>query len=43
VIAPLLAWWLWTTILGLLAFPIAYRVFPRLADRGYALSRALGS
>ncbi len=41
-IAPLLVWWLWTAFLGVLAFPIAFRVFPRLADRGYALSRAFG-
>jgi uncharacterized membrane protein len=42
VIAALLVWWFWTAFLGALAFPIAFRVFPRLADRGYALSRAFG-
>jgi len=42
VIGSMVAWWIWTALLGALAFPIAYRVFPRLADRGYALSRALG-
>ncbi|MCJ7511784.1 MAG: DUF2298 domain-containing protein [Anaerolineales bacterium] len=41
-IAPLIAWWIWTALLGALALPIAYRLFPHLADRGYALSRALG-
>ena len=41
-IGYLVVWWLWTAILGGLAFPIAFRLFPRLADRGYALSRALG-
>jgi len=39
---PLIVWWFWTGILGVLAFPLAYRLFPRFADRGYALSRALG-
>jgi len=29
-------------LLGLLTFPLAYRLFPALADRGYSLSRALG-
>jgi YYY domain-containing protein len=37
-----LSWYLVTSILGLLTFPLAYRLFPALADRGYSLSRALG-
>lgn len=37
-----LAWYLTLTILGLLTFPLAYRLLPALADRGYALSRSLG-
>jgi uncharacterized membrane protein len=41
-IFPILAWGFLSTLLGLLAFPFAFRVFPRLADRGYALSRSLG-
>lgn len=36
------AWYLTITLLGLLTFPLAYRLLPALADRGYALSRALG-
>jgi YYY domain-containing protein len=35
-------WYLTLTILGLLTFPLAYRLFPALADRGYSLSRAFG-
>jgi YYY domain-containing protein len=35
-------WYLTITLLGLLTFPLAYRLFPALADRGYSLSRALG-
>ncbi len=35
-------WYLTLTLTGLLAFPLAYRLLPALADRGYALSRALG-
>lgn len=37
-----LSWYLLITLLGWLAFPLAYRLFPALADRGYTLSRALG-
>src|SRR5438045_3622099 len=37
-----LAWYFTITILGLLTFPLAYRLLPALADRGYALSRSLG-
>ena len=35
-------WYLLITVLGWLAFPIAYRLLPALSDRGYATSRALG-
>jgi len=35
-------WYLLITLLGLLAFPLAYKLLPALADRGYALSRILG-
>ncbi len=35
-------WYITITLLGLLTFPLAYHLFPALADRGYALSRALG-
>jgi len=37
-----LLWYLTLTLLGLLTFPLAHRLFPALADRGYTLSRALG-
>ena len=37
-----LAWWLASTILGLLALPIVYRIFNRLPDRGYAFARPVG-
>ncbi len=36
------SWYLTVTLLGWLTFPLAYRLFPALADRGYSLSRALG-
>ena len=35
-------WYLLVTILGLVTFPLAYRLFPALKGRGYAFSRALG-
>ena len=38
----LLLWYLVITLLGWLAFPLAYRLLPFLPDRGYSLSRALG-
>lgn len=37
-----LAWYLAIILLGWLAFPLAYRLFPALADRGYSLARTLG-
>jgi YYY domain-containing protein len=36
------SWYVIITLVGWVAFPIAYRFFPRLPERGYALSRALG-
>ncbi|HEY3309995.1 MAG TPA: DUF2298 domain-containing protein [Anaerolineales bacterium] len=39
---PFILWYLTITVLGLLTFPLAFRLFPALADRGYSLSRALG-
>ena len=36
------AWYLVVTLLSLLTFPLAWRLFPALADRGYSFSRALG-
>jgi YYY domain-containing protein len=37
-----LTWYLTLTLLGLLTFPLAHRLFPALKDRGYTLSRAFG-
>lgn len=37
-----LVWWLASSLLGLAAFPIAYRFLNRLPDRGFAFARALG-
>ena len=37
----LIAWYLLVTLLGWLTFPLAYRLFPALADRGFSLVRAL--
>ncbi len=35
-------WYLGISLLGWLAFPLAYRLLPALKDRGYAVSRTLG-
>ena len=40
--ASFISWYLLTTLLGWLTFPLAYRLLPALADRGYTLSRAFG-
>ena len=37
-----ISWYLSVTLLGWLAFPLAFKLFPALVDRGYTLSRALG-
>jgi YYY domain-containing protein len=37
-----ISWYLTITLLGWLTFPLVYRLFPALADRGYSLSRAAG-
>ena len=37
-----LSWYILITLLGLLTFPLGFYLFPALADRGYALARALG-
>ncbi|MBI3166673.1 MAG: hypothetical protein HYZ24_18460 [Chloroflexi bacterium] len=39
---PFLTWYFTLTLLGLLTFPLAYRLFPTLPDRGYTLARAAG-
>src|SRR3990172_2577767 len=41
-IGGILAWWVASTVAGAAAFPIAWRVFDRLPDRGFGLSRTLG-
>jgi len=38
----LLSWYFVLLFLGWLTFPLAYRIFHKLSDRGYTLSRALG-
>lgn len=37
-----IAWYLLVTLIGWLAWPLAFRLLPGLSDRGYAFSRALG-
>ncbi|MBU4224791.1 MAG: hypothetical protein KKC71_03100 [Chloroflexi bacterium] len=37
-----LSWYLAISFLGWLTFPLAFRLFPALADRGYSLARVLG-
>jgi YYY domain-containing protein len=37
-----LVWYLVISLLGALSFPVAYRLFPALPDRGFSLGRVLG-
>ncbi len=37
-----LIWYATVTALGLLAWPLVFRLLPGLPDRGYSLSRTLG-
>ncbi|MCL4370395.1 MAG: DUF2298 domain-containing protein [Chloroflexi bacterium] len=39
---PTLFWWLALELLGLLALPLAWRIFARFPDRGYGLAKVLG-
>jgi YYY domain-containing protein len=39
---PFLLWYLLISVVGLIAFPIVFRLLPALADRGYGISRAFG-
>lgn len=41
-VGTVMLWYIVVTLLGWLAFPLAYRLLPNLADRGYTFSRALG-
>ncbi len=40
--AQFFLWYLLVTILGWLTFPLAFRLFPALADRGFSLARTFG-
>ena len=40
--SALISWYLLITFLGWLTFPLAYKLFPALSDRGYTLARAFG-
>jgi YYY domain-containing protein len=37
-----ISWYFLITLLGCLTFPLAYRLFPALPDRGYTLARTAG-
>ena len=37
---PFLSWYILLTLLGLLAFPLGFYLFPALVDRSYTVSRA---
>ncbi len=37
-----LVWYLEATLIGLLVFPLAFRIFPKLGSRGFAFLRPLG-
>ncbi len=37
-----ITWYITLTLLGLLSFPLTYRLFPKFADRGYSFARAAG-
>jgi YYY domain-containing protein len=37
-----LLWYLIVALVGLIAFPLAYRLLPALPDRGYSFAKALG-
>jgi YYY domain-containing protein len=39
---PFLLWYILSTLIGWLAFPLLYRLLAPLADRGYGLARAAG-
>ncbi len=41
-ILAFVSWYAIITLLGWLTFPLAYFLFPALADRGYSLSRVAG-
>jgi YYY domain-containing protein len=41
-LVAIVVWWLAIQIIGWLAWPLAHRLFRRLPDRGYLLSKSLG-
>jgi YYY domain-containing protein len=41
-VVAIVVWWLAMQVVGWLAWPLAYRVFHRLPDRGYLLAKGLG-
>jgi len=41
-VTAFVVWYLILTLLGWLTFPVTFRLFPRLADRGFTLARAAG-
>jgi YYY domain-containing protein len=41
-LVAIVVWWLAIQVIGWLAWPLAHRVFRRLPDRGYLLSKSLG-
>jgi len=40
--SPLLSWYLLVTFIGWITFPLTFRLFPALADRGYTFVRVFG-
>lgn len=42
ILLSFLSWWVLLEIIGLAALPLCYRLFSRLPDGGYGLSKALG-
>ena len=36
------SWYLASSLLGWMTFPLVFPLFPALADRGYTLARAAG-
>jgi YYY domain-containing protein len=42
IVATAVLWWILLQLFGLAALPLAFRLFRRLPDRGYALARPLG-
>ena len=40
--AAIVAWWVASSVVGAAVFPLVWRVFDRLPDRGYGLSRSFG-